>query len=419
MIESWKKKLAQTFKRRHIAILMTSVVVFVATTGVLLYHGTKKTVALTLDGEEKTVKTHAKTIEELLEELDIALAEEDYLHPSSSTKLTDELKVKWEPAKEVTIIDNGIEKEVKTTAGTVEDLFKEQEIQIREEDKVSAEMTATISNNMDIAIDRAFLLKVVDGGKTKETWSTSTTVADFLEKQGIHVQPLDRVEPALTETIKENSVVNVVRVKKVTDVVEEPIDFAVVSKKDANLPKGTEKVVTEGSEGLVSNEYEVITENGKEVKRTLIKKTVVKEKQDKVIAVGNKAVTQTVSRGSSQAASSKAESSKSSSNKSNAAASSSGREMYVTATAYTAGCNGCSGITATGYNLKNNPNAKVIAVDPSVIPLGSKVYVDGYGYAIAADTGSSIKGNKIDVFFSNKSKAYQWGNRKVKIKVIK
>ena len=71
----------------------------------------------------------------------------------------------------------------------------------------------------------------------------------------------------------------------------------------------------------------------------------------------------------------------------------------MTATAYTASCNGCSGVTATGFNLRANPDAKVIAVDPSVIPLGSKVYVEGYGYAIAADTGGSVKGKRIDVFF--------------------
>ena len=92
--------------------------------------------------------------------------------------------------------------------------------------------------------------------------------------------------------------------------------------------------------------------------------------------------------------------------------------MYVNATAYTATCNGCSGKTTTGIDLRANPNAKVIAVDPSVIPLGTKVYVEGYGHAVAADTGSSINGNKIDVFFPSKSAAYSWGNRKVKIKIL-
>ena len=87
------------------------------------------------------------------------------------------------------------------------------------------------------------------------------------------------------------------------------------------------------------------------------------------------------------------------------------------ATAYTASCKGCSGITAIGLNLKKNPNVKAISVDQKLIPLGTKVYVEGYGEAIAADTGGAIKGKKIDVFMSSKSKALNWGVKTVKIKV--
>ncbi|MCJ7841244.1 LysM peptidoglycan-binding domain-containing protein [Lederbergia sp. NSJ-179] len=95
-----------------------------------------------------------------------------------------------------------------------------------------------------------------------------------------------------------------------------------------------------------------------------------------------------------------------------------GKEMTVTATAYTASCNGCSGITATGLDLKKNPNQKVIAVDPKVIPLGSKVHVEGYGTAVAGDTGGAIKGNKIDLFIPSKADAIKFGVRTVKIKVL-
>ncbi len=94
------------------------------------------------------------------------------------------------------------------------------------------------------------------------------------------------------------------------------------------------------------------------------------------------------------------------------------KEIVVSASAFTATCNGCSGVTSTGINLKRNPDVKVIAVDPKVIPLGTKVYVEGYGYAVAGDTGSAIKGNKIDVFFSSKSEAYKWGRKSVKVKIL-
>ncbi|MBR7554763.1 3D domain-containing protein [Allobacillus sp. GCM10007491] len=93
--------------------------------------------------------------------------------------------------------------------------------------------------------------------------------------------------------------------------------------------------------------------------------------------------------------------------------------LYVTATAYTAYCDGCSGVTRTGIDLRANPNQKVIAVDPNVIPLGSKVWVEGYGTAIAGDTGSAIKGNRIDLFIPSHEEAVRYGVREVKIEIIK
>lgn len=93
-------------------------------------------------------------------------------------------------------------------------------------------------------------------------------------------------------------------------------------------------------------------------------------------------------------------------------------QITVEATAYTANCTGCSGITKTGVNLKTNPDAKVIAVDPSVIPLGSKVYVEGYGYATAEDTGGAIKGNRIDVFIPTQEGALEWGRKQVNVTIL-
>ncbi|WP_108671527.1 LysM peptidoglycan-binding and 3D domain-containing protein [Peribacillus acanthi] len=94
------------------------------------------------------------------------------------------------------------------------------------------------------------------------------------------------------------------------------------------------------------------------------------------------------------------------------------KEVTVTATAYTADCEGCIGITKTGVDLKANPDKKVIAVDPKVIPLGSKVYVEGYGYATAEDTGGAIKGKRIDLFIPSEDAALAWGKRQVNVKVL-
>ncbi|MGF2615952.1 3D domain-containing protein [Rossellomorea aquimaris] len=94
------------------------------------------------------------------------------------------------------------------------------------------------------------------------------------------------------------------------------------------------------------------------------------------------------------------------------------KEVDVKATAYTAYCEGCIGITKTGVDLRANPDEKVIAVDPAVIPLGSKVYVEGFGYATAEDTGSAIKGNRIDIFIPSREEALEYGVKSIKVQVI-
>ncbi|MDP7992485.1 3D domain-containing protein [Bacillus sp. MHSD_36] len=101
-----------------------------------------------------------------------------------------------------------------------------------------------------------------------------------------------------------------------------------------------------------------------------------------------------------------------------------GKEFYVTATAYTADPSengykpGETVKSKLGHNLTANPNMKLIAVDPSVIPLGSTVYVEGYGTAIAGDTGSAIKGHIIDLLMPNSAQANEWGRRTVKVKIL-
>ncbi|WP_411469636.1 3D domain-containing protein [Bacillus thuringiensis] len=97
-----------------------------------------------------------------------------------------------------------------------------------------------------------------------------------------------------------------------------------------------------------------------------------------------------------------------------------GVEFYVEATAYSVeGSPPHERITAAGIDIGKNPNIKLIAVDPKVIKLGTKVWVEGYGEAIAGDTGGAIKGNRIDVLFPTEKQAREWGRKKVKIKIMK
>ncbi|MFC6386860.1 3D domain-containing protein [Sporolactobacillus kofuensis] len=99
--------------------------------------------------------------------------------------------------------------------------------------------------------------------------------------------------------------------------------------------------------------------------------------------------------------------------KQSAPAGQSGQSITVEATSYS-----LSGRTATGIDFSSNPNAKVIAVDPAVIPLGSRVMIPGYGVYLAADTGGAIKGNRIDVHLPSKNQALNFGRKTITIKIL-
>ncbi|WP_409303621.1 ubiquitin-like domain-containing protein [Peribacillus sp. SCS-155] len=385
--------------RRRLTIIIGSIVAFAAILVIVFYEGTKHRVFLKLDGEKRVVRTHADTITAILQELEITAKAEDYLSPSGNSKVKDRLEVVWEPARQVKVIqDGGSASTVWTTSGTVEQLLIEQKLALSKFDKIRPSHKTKIHDKMTIAINHAFPVSLVVGGKEKQVWSTSATVADFLKQQGIKIHKLDRVKPNLSDKIHASTSVNVIRVQKVTDVVEEPIKYSVLHKKDNRLLEGKSNIVEPGKDGLLTKQYEVIREDGKEVARKLISEKVIKQKKDRVVAVGAKNYIAQASRGERAAG---------------------GQMIYVNSTAYTASCHGCSGRTATGINLRANPNVRIIAVDPRVIPLGSKVYVEGYGYAVAADTGGAIKGHKIDVYFPNTADAYRWGSKKVRIRIFK
>lgn len=390
-------KMKGLLANKRLMTLLTGVVAFVALTiaGLFIYETTKKSVTLNIDGDVLEVRTHADTVKEILEDLNIQYRSQDYLSPNIDTIVTDKMEVTFKTAQQVVLNIDGESKKVWTTKDTVAEFLQEQKISVKDQDELNVALDDPIKDGMDIQIYVAFPLVVNDGGTEAEYWTISTTVADFLEQQGITLNELDKVEPGLDEVLSEGSQVTVTRVEKVIDVVEEEIDFAVVSKKDDSMAQGTEKVIQQGKKGKLQKKFEVIMENGVIVSKTLISEEVIEQPTDKIVAKGTK-VEQTVYRGAET-----------------------GEEFYVTATAYSPYCNGCSGYTATGLNIKDNPHMKVIAVDPKIIPLGTKVYVEGYGYAIAADTGGSIKGYKIDVMFPTTAEAYKWGVRKVKIKILK
>lgn len=387
---------------KKLAVQLAGALVFTGSVGTGAYEGLKEQVTLEVDGKEQVVQTHANTVSELLQEQNLTITNKDEIYPSANSKIKDDMDIVIHLAKPVKLTIDGREKVIMTTAQTVKELLKEQKINVKPEDVIMPALTTKLEENEQITYEKAFPLTLNDGGKAKQVFATSTTVADFLEKQNITLNEYDRVEPAAEEMVKQNDTVRVIRVEKVNDVVEESLDYVSREQNDDSMYKGESAVITEGVKGLVKRNFELIKENGKVVSKILIDQTILKEPIDRVVAVGTKSVpsSSTLVNSSAPRANSKV------------------KEMYVTATAYSPYDAGMSGITATGINIRKNPNMKMIAVDPNVIPLGSKVWVEGYGTAIAGDTGGAIKGRKIDLLMPTKDDCFDFGRRTVKIRIL-
>ncbi|MDN5346531.1 MAG: hypothetical protein PWP65_95 [Clostridia bacterium] len=285
--------------------------------------------------------------------------------------------------RQVQINDNGKVKTLVTRHWTVGEALKEAGIRIQPQDLVFPGPEALIWPGLAVMITRAVPVLVEVGGRQEFVKVPVPTVGAVLAQQGITLKPGDKVETNLGSG-QENLYVRVINRQEEIELVEEKLPFSVIKRPHYRLVEGSERVVQEGKEGLKFYKYKVIKENGLEVKRELIDTWVEVKPQPKIIAYGTREWPETAARA--------------------------GQVLEVIATAYTHTGNP----TATGIY----PHRGIVAVDPSLIPLGTKLYVEGYGYAEAQDTGGLIIGRRIDVFMESEEEAIQWGRKRVKVKIL-
>ncbi|HDM9155646.1 TPA: resuscitation-promoting factor [Listeria monocytogenes] len=389
-------------------IMIAGFVIVVALVFYFVFEGTKNDITIVNAGEKIESRTHAKTVSEALDEAGIKVSERDEIAPGKNAEIKDGMEIKYLPARQITINDNGTKKDVWSTKANVADLLKDENITTRPQDVLNVALDTKLKNGLEVNINRAIQLSLQNGAKKDTVWTTKTKVSDLLAEKNIKLDQDDRVSPAKDSNLKEKMTVEVTYVNSKAEKKNEQVKFETVYKEDDSLNKGVEKVVQEGKNGKKVVEYKVTFENGKEKKRDVIKENVTSNKTDKVVVRGTKekVVATPVSNVSTSSATSSSSSSASSTP-------SGGKTYKMESTAYSGG-----GTTAYGINLSANPGLKVIAVDPRIISLGSKVWVEGYGEAIAGDTGGAIKGNIVDVYFPNESQCYSWGRRMVTVKVL-
>lgn len=290
--------------------------------------------------------------------------------------------------KEVTIVDGNSSMEVSTFARNVEQVLDQNEIQLGPHDAVDPEMDASLEDGCTVQVLRAFTVNIVADGKEKPLQTTEKKVGDILKEAEITVNDHDIVKPEISTVVDGESDIVIQRVLFKEVVEKKEIPFETVKKSDKSLHKGTRRVVQEGKNGLEKSTYKVKYVDGKFTDSKRLERIVVREPQNKII---NEGTLQVASRGGDS--------------------SRFGRSFRATSTAYTyTGRN-----TATG----TKPGPGTIAVDPKVIPLGTKLYIEGYGYGVARDTGGAIKGNKIDVFFQSEAACRNWGRRTVNVHIVK
>src|SRR5690625_97150 len=428
------RKNSKLFSKSNLqrVISTVGVLALIAFSSVIVFNAMKKTITVNDNGKEQRVQTHVKTVEEVLEETGITVGKHDELSHALDAEIESGMTIDYKTAKQVTVNVDGEENIYHTTEETVEDLFIDHNLAISNHDDLSHKLDDTLKEGMTIDVTKAFQVTVVNGGEKEKYWTTGGTVEQLLNDHKITYlkNSNDKINVKLSDKIKEDTKIKIVRVDKEKEEVEEAIPFEVETQEDSSLEKGKEKVVSEGEEGLVVKTYEVTKEDGKKADRVLKAEKVKKESQNKVVAVGTKEAKQANDGGNLQTlakSESKSESkskpksnssSESNSSKKSNSSNSSGKTLTMSASAYTAKCSGCSGHTSTGINLNANPNKKVVAVDPSVIPLGTKVWVEGYGEAVAGDTGGNIVGNRIDLHFPNKEAALAFGQKTVTVKVL-
>ena len=303
----------------------------------------RKTLTISIDGKEETFVTYKGTVQDVLQDKNIAVGVKDKVQPSLESKVSEKETIKIKSAIPVEITANGVQLEVQSADGTIGEMLKNEE--------------------------------------------------EALQEYGIKFhEDIDEVSPSLDSQIEDNMRVQIVNVEKKELVQNEPINFETIVEKDESLDKSVSKVKSEGVNGEKEVTYEVVYRDGVETSRNVTSTKTITEPKNEIVIKGTGQVY--ASRGGESI--------------------NYKEKLNCVATAYSG-----DRTTATGRSPVRNPGGmSTIAVDPSFIPLGSKVYVEGYGYAIAADTGGAIKGNIIDLFLNSSSECWSWGRRPVTVLVV-
>lgn len=301
-------------------------------------------------------------------------------------------------SKEVSLIIDGKESKIVTYTSTVGDFLENEGIELKEKEVVEPSLDTKLVDDMDIIIKAPKNYKIQDGVEVKEVKAIGDNVGDILKDLKIEVDADDVVTPALKTPVNPDTLIVIERVYRESFDVSTDIPFETEVRENAEMFKGEEKVIQQGIVGKKIDTIQHTFVNNQMVSIDVLNSVVAQAPVNAIVERGTKERPQVEK-----------------------AASLNGRNVkkviVMQATAYdpTAGSK-----TAMGTRAR----VGAVAVDPRVIPLGSKLYIESmdgfptYGYAVAEDTGGAIKGNRIDLFYNTNAQANKFGRRNVKVYVL-
>lgn len=282
---------------------------------------------------------------------------------------------------------------VESEGKTVGEVIVEKGIDIPEGYVPFPSASEAVPENGIVRIEQGMTVHVKDGEKEYLRSVKSDRVEDILKELKITLGKNDTVTPPLNGRIGKGEILRINREKEETVVRQKQMDFETVTRENPNLYEGTQKVVQEGVKGVVEETRLVTTVNGEERGSIVIGSRILTESRDKIVEVGTKKPENMIHGKKYK------------------------KKIVMRGTAYD---------PSAGKWTASGTRARVgaVAVDPRVIPLGTKLYIESaddfptYGFAVAEDTGGAIKGNRIDLFYNSRSQALRFGRRDVVVYVL-
>jgi 3D (Asp-Asp-Asp) domain-containing protein len=250
-------------------------------------------------------------------------------------------------------------------------------------DTVRPQPGTRVRADMRVVIERSKSILIAADGHSVRTRTQRDTVGDSLVDLGIIVAGSDRTVPSLTEPLVDNMEIRVVRVLESVQVERKTIPYESVMAPDDQLELDRQRLAQAGSDGEFRRRFSVTYQDGIETSRSLVDEWVAAEPVVRVVSYGRQIVSRPLETPEGTL--------------------SYWRKIEMYATAYSAATSGTPrtapwyGRTRIGLPLRKG----LVAVDPKVIPLGTRLYVPGYGMAVAADTGGGVRGRMIDLGYDD------------------